>query len=414
MRIGILTAILVGMFVIVEARVDLGARSAETLSWFKQQHAAFAGVSGEVDFYDICDQVVLLGYPCVHVNVTTADGFILDVIRLPSSHAKPYPVYLQHGLIDTGVTYVMNAHAHQNLACILHDQGYDVWLNNVRGNHYSMVNIRFNSSDPNYWYMIDMDEMAAMDLPAVIDAALATTSSATLAYVGHSQGGMMGFAAFSTSRPSYAKKVDLFVGLAPACFVSHTTSEIVKILGRLQPWEIELLIGNKTFLSTDYATRQVAKACPDLGTFCVHSLNAVFGYGNESNINASQLQFVTRYDPGGTSVNNLIHWAQMVQSGVFEMHDYGTQINEEFYHQPTPPHYNISAMEGPPVALFFGGVDALVSTADAEILVSQIPPHLIVHQQTIPSYNHMELVWGLDAHQLVYESVVQLVKKHRS
>jgi pimeloyl-ACP methyl ester carboxylesterase len=389
-----------------------------SLRWFQLERqkaidAAKKKDLQETNFYDICDQVAALGYPCTHVNVTTSDGFVLDVIRLPSSRASPYPVFLQHGLVDSAVTYVMNAHPHQNLACLLHDLGYDVWMNNARGNHYSMDNVKYSSSSDMYWYLLDMDGMASKDLPAVIDAALSATGSATLAYVGHSQGGMMGFAAFSTSQPSYANKVDLFVGLAPACYVSHTTSELIKLLGKLQPWEMELFIGNKTFLSADYATRQVAKLCPDLGNACVHSLNMVFGYGNESNINASQLQFLTRYDPGGTSVNNLIHWVQWLQSGKFQMHDFGPEINQEMYHESTAPLYNLSAMLGPPVALFFGGKDALVSPEDAAILTAAIPPQLIVAHETIPSYNHMELVWGLTAHEQVYPRIISLIEQHK-
>jgi hypothetical protein len=139
----------------------------------------------------------------------------------------------------------------------------------------------------------------------------------------------------------------------------------------------------------------------------------VFGYGNESNINETQLQFLTRYDPGGTSVNNLIHWVQLLRTGAFQMHDYGEPLNMQFYNQSTAPLYNISAMQGPPVALFFGGKDALVSPADADILAGTVPPHLVVWKETIPSYNHMELVWGLTAHQLVYPRIVSLIETYK-
>lgn len=367
----------------------------------------------DVNFYDICDQVTLLGYPCVHVNVTTPDGFILDVIRMPSKKANPYAVYLQHGLVDVAVTWVMNAHPHQNLGCLLHDEGYDVWMNNARANHYSMANTKYNQSSPIFWYRTDMDEMAAYDLTSVIDTMLETTGRSTLTYVGHSQGGMMGFAAFSTSGRAYASKVDLFVGLAPACYVSHTTSIAVKIAGKLSPAEITAILGTKGILESDFGIRQFSKLCPDLGTACVHGLASVFGYGNDTNINETQLPILTRYDPGGTSVNNMIHWSQMIQTGVFQMHDYGAAINMEFYNQTTPPPYDIANMTGPNVALFFGGSDALVSPEDATILMSKIPPSLIVHNETVSGYNHMELVWGLDAHTRLYPTVLELIRQHK-
>ncbi len=41
-------------------------------------------------------------------------------------------VYLQHGLLDSSATWVMNF-PEQSLAFILHDAGYDVWLGRPSG-----------------------------------------------------------------------------------------------------------------------------------------------------------------------------------------------------------------------------------------------------------------------------------------
>ena len=67
---------------------------------------------------DICDtQTELItskGYPCEDHTVTTADGFILSLQRIPygkRSLEKPASrpvVFLQHGLLDSSATWVMN------------------------------------------------------------------------------------------------------------------------------------------------------------------------------------------------------------------------------------------------------------------------------------------------------------------
>ena len=47
----------------------------------------------------------------------------------------------------------------------------------------------------------------------------------------------------------------------------------------------------------------------------------------------------SRYDPGGTSVNSMIHWQQEVQSGSFRPTT-GSDENMIFYNQSTAPEYD--------------------------------------------------------------------------
>ena len=65
--------------------------------------------------------------------------------------------------------------------------------------------IFLSPADIEFWSW-SFDEMAAYDLPAVIDFILSATGARKLGYVGHSQGTTMGFAAFS-SQPELADKV---------------------------------------------------------------------------------------------------------------------------------------------------------------------------------------------------------------
>jgi pimeloyl-ACP methyl ester carboxylesterase len=99
---------------------------------------------------------------------------------------------------------------HERLAYILADQGFDVWMGNVRGNIYSTNHVNIPPTSPQFWDF-SFDEFARYDLPETVDYILAATGYKTLSYIGHSQGTTMTFAAFNI-HPHYASKLNLFVG----------------------------------------------------------------------------------------------------------------------------------------------------------------------------------------------------------
>jgi pimeloyl-ACP methyl ester carboxylesterase len=269
---------------------------------------------------DICDHVRNLSYPCEHLNVTTVDGFVLDVIHMapkdPESRLAK-PVIMQHGLIMTAMTFVGNNDPQLNLACILHDQGYDVFLPNARGNHYSLTNARFPERNASFWQMVDWDEMAAFDVPAVIDLALSvngqrTKSNATqVTWVGHSEGTTVIFAALTTSATYVIPKINLFVALAPVAYAFHTTSAAFELLAKYNITNLAMDAGIYDALEDDKTIHEIVSACPDLGTLCPEALASIFGYGNLSNFAPDLYPTVTLYTPGGTSMSNLQHWSQL-------------------------------------------------------------------------------------------------------
>ncbi|KAG2445724.1 hypothetical protein HXX76_000330 [Chlamydomonas incerta] len=100
---------------------------------------------------------------------------------------NPRPVVLlQHGLLDSAAGYLVNGPG-RSLAFILADEGYDVWLGNVRGNSLSRAHVSLTPDDAAFW-MWSYDEMAVYDLPAMVRYILSTSGAASLRYVGHSQG----------------------------------------------------------------------------------------------------------------------------------------------------------------------------------------------------------------------------------
>ena len=108
-----------------------------------------------------------------------------------------------------------------------------------------------------------------------------------------------------------------------------------------------------------------------------------------------------------TSVRNMVHWAQLIQSGRFQMYDYGsTEKNEAAYGQGNPPQYDMGKFPSQvPVALVSGGKDLLADPADVQILRDQLkhagawPLALDVE---LEKYAHLDFLWHWRAAQDFY------------
>lgn len=173
-------------------------------------------------------------------DVVTSDGHRLHMFNLvsrehPASLNKDkdlHPVLLQHGLIDSGDSWVLNQ-PEWSLAYYLLDKGYDVWIGNSRGNKYCKTHTNDGIKTDKFWDF-SFQEMGRYDLPAMITKILDVTGHEKIAYVGHSQGTSQMFAALSCPQSAafMNSKVAIFIALAPIVYlVDHSNlGEPVKLV----------------------------------------------------------------------------------------------------------------------------------------------------------------------------------------
>ncbi|XP_067285988.1 gastric triacylglycerol lipase [Pseudorasbora parva] len=371
-----------------------------------------AGLDPEVNM-NISEIIKHWGYTAEEFEVVTEDGYILSVNRIPhgvknkdGQEAKPV-VFLQHGLLAAGSNWVTNL-PNTSLGFLLADAGFDVWMGNSRGNTWSRKHVSLDPKQKEYW-QFSHDELAKKDLPAVINFITKTTGQEQIFYVGHSQGTTIAFMAFSTM-PELASKIKMFFALAPVATVGLTKSPMAKlsVIPEFLIWD---LFGSKDFMpqndlikffATEFCSRK------PLSVLCGNIFFLLCGF-DEKNLNMSRTPVYTTHCPAGTSVQNMVHWAQAVKSSTLMAYDYGKSGNMAHYNQSTPPLYNVRDMMVP-TALWSGGQDTLADPQDVALLLTQIPK--LMYHRNIDHWEHLDFIWGLDAPQEMYNKMIEIMREY--
>ena len=129
------------------------------------------------------------GFTTEKHTVTTSDGYILNVWRIPGKlsdqTATPgAPILMVHASGCDMYQWVYNT-PDKAPAFTLSNAGYDVWMLNGRGTRWSREHSDPNISEFDYW-QYEWETMGTKDETAVIDYILNNTGAKQLSLVGHS------------------------------------------------------------------------------------------------------------------------------------------------------------------------------------------------------------------------------------
>ncbi|XP_052121404.1 lipase 3-like isoform X2 [Frankliniella occidentalis] len=156
------------------------------------------------------------GYPSEVHHVTTEDGYILQIDRIPRP-GQPV-VYLANQLFSSAAAYLILGKG-KSIGFLLYDTGFDVWLGNFRGTNFSLTHQNMTSSDDNFW-KFGWHEHGTLDNPAIIDYILSTSKQSSLVFMGHSMGATTFFVTAS-ERPDTLSKIRAAFLMGPATFLAH-------------------------------------------------------------------------------------------------------------------------------------------------------------------------------------------------
>ena len=77
--------------------------------------------------------------------------------------------------------------------------------------------------------------------------------------------------------------------------------------------------------------------------------------------------------------------------------------------QTTPPQNDPKSVKIP-VAIYYGDSDFLADRTDVQFLLDNLPN--IVHQKEFPNWNHVDFIYGINAPNLLYKDILELLQKH--
>ncbi|CAH1105288.1 unnamed protein product [Psylliodes chrysocephalus] len=355
------------------------------------------------------------GYPSESHYVTTWDGYILNIHRIPHGklgQTNGKVVYLQHGLLAASSDWIINR-PKNGLGYILADLGYDVWMGNVRGNRYSRNHTTLSPDSKEFW-QFDWNEIGKIDIPTIIDYILAHTQLTELIHIGHSQGTTT-FYVMTSLMPEYNKKIKVHISLAPIGYMNHLFSPLLRLiaLGTLPIDVLRQLLGQNELLPSSGFLNYLTDSACSVGVgkvLCKNALFALAGF-SPNQMNASFIPLLMAHYPAGAATKQLIHYTQEVNSAKFEQFDYGPIKNYNLYGSIFPPDYDLSKITAP-IHFIYSSNDWTAAVIDVKRLYSQLPNGKELYNVPLQTFNHLDFLVGNDVVELVYNKILDILSHY--
>ncbi|CAJ1936925.1 unnamed protein product [Sphenostylis stenocarpa] len=330
------------------------------------------------------DVITELGYPYEAIHVITADGYVLLLERIPRRDARK-AVYLQHGTFDSSMGWVSNGVV-GSPAFAAYDQGFDVFLGNIRG-LVSREHVNKNISSREYW-KYSINEYGTEDIPALIEKIHQVKTAELrlrkldieeesnddqlykLCAICHSLGGASMLMYVVTRRiEANPHRLSRLVLLSPAGFhhdsnlifsvMEHVLFLLGPILSRIFP---AFYIPTRFFRMLFNKLARDLQNLPAVGGL-VQTLVGYVAGGDSSNwVGVLGLPHYNMNDMPGVSFGVALHLAQLKRARRFRMFDHGSAYaNMKLYGSPEPldlgEHYGLIDI---PVDLVAGQRDTVI------------------------------------------------------
>jgi len=249
----------------------------------------------------------------------------------------------------------------------------------------------------------------------MVDYTLQHSNFQKIHYVGHSQGCLLALTALSDDKHDLNSKIASFQGLAPVFKLKHLSDPLKSVAVAVDSWLPRIptkgmeLLGRsrfvRYFISKIFEMKDLfGSKNPPNSKVLVYALGLHLDHYFED-----KLPLCFSNTPAGTSLHNLLHFSQIVTSGVTRKFDYReSKKNLTLYGNSFPPHYDVTSVLVP-CHLYFGDLDIFTHEHDRAHLLSNLPN--IKHEQLLSNFDHMDFIWGRRAPEELYNKVISNMLK---
>jgi len=367
--------------------------------------------------------------------------------RPTDAKRKPkFPVLLMHGLLQSAGAYCVNDE--DSLAFYLCKSGYDVWLGNNRCG-FNPRHVLLKYSDPRMWCW-NIRQMGVFDLPALTSRVSYETGFEKIGLICHSQGTTQTFVALAKEqRPDLGDKLTVFCALAPAAYAGPLIGKMYfKFMRVISPAMFRLMFGIHAFIP--FMMRMHRILHPRIYGWLGYKVFSFMFDWTDKRWDRGLRDRMFQFAPVYVSAESMRWWlgrecfakhkcilATKEEWRAEEREDNEADGNEaqkpsaaqhpEKAADPDPTNekavqahrrkpkgatawYNEQA---PPFALWVCGNDDLV---DGKKLLKRFErgrePHVkVVHSKVIPDFEHLDVIWAMDAPEQVFKEVREVLWK---
>ncbi|KAJ9149635.1 Sterol esterase [Coniochaeta hoffmannii] len=359
---------------------------------------------------------------------------------------KRFPVLLIHGLLQSAGAYCVNDD--DSLAFYLCKAGYDVWLGNNRCG-FQPKHVLLEYGDPRMWCW-NIRQFGVFDLPALTSRVRYETGFDKIGLVAHSQGTTQTLVALAKEqRPDLGEKLTVFCALAPAAYAGPLIGKMYfKFMRVITPAMFRMMFGIHAFIPLMMTMHRLLP--PKLYGRLGYLVFAFLFNWTDARWDRGLRDRMFQFAPVYVSAESMRWW---LGRECFARHKCILATKEEWraedredtaesdrrhdvlaevdrdrggkeevkrsemvaqVHRRHPKGstawYNEQA---PPFALWVAGNDALV---DGEKLLRRFErgrePYVdVVHQKVIPGYEHLDVIWAMDAVEKVFKELKEVLWK---
>ena len=347
------------------------------------------------------DYIKKYGYELEENPVTTEDGFILSVWHLQPKKPNGKVVFLQHGLADTAWTFFQLKH--KSLPFFLLQEGYDLWLGNIRGSIFSSKHTTKKiKADYNNF---TIDEFVKYDLPAMVDYVKSRTGVKKLSYIAHSQGSTM-FFMLTMNNPEYVQNnFDHFASVGTVPNIAHTHFTPIEILDKISG----ILKAVKIFDTINLSNAQrnlVSGFCKLSPGICGKIFDLASALHPSKRMNYNDIYNFMYYYPGGVSKTNLLHWSQIHKMKQL------VYYNPNFEKEQTAVPYNVENLKKWKIKSLIARTDddTFSSYEDVTEFYMNVEDKSLIEILDLKDYSHLDVLAAESAYEEIYMPIINFLK----